>query len=141
MGSLLNREAWRDAVWWTRSHQPILGLIYASAVLRRKLLADRQRVVMVVGSYGKTTTTRAIRAALGLPPSRWSEANPNTLGEVAWSALREAAWRRHVVAEAGIAAPGQMAHYAEILRPHTTVVTCVGHEHVRAFGDVACAAK
>ena len=103
VGSLLNREAWRDAIWWARSQQPGLGLIYASAVLRRALLAASQSVVMVVGSYGKTTTTRRIRG-LGLPANRWSEANPNTLGEVAWSMLREAAWRRHVVIEAGIAA-------------------------------------
>jgi UDP-N-acetylmuramoyl-tripeptide--D-alanyl-D-alanine ligase len=132
----LNREAWRDTVWWTRSQQPALGLIYASAIVRRALLAARQQVVMVVGSYGKTTTTRAVRAALGLPPNRWTESNPNTLGEVAWSMLREAGWRRHAVVEAGIAAPGQMARYAGILRPHKTVVTCLGHEHVRAFGDL-----
>jgi UDP-N-acetylmuramoyl-tripeptide--D-alanyl-D-alanine ligase len=131
----LNREAWRDAVWWLRSQQPGLGLIHASAALRRTLLDSTQEVVMVVGSYGKTTTTRAVRAALGLPSNRWAEANPNTLGEVAWSMLREAAWRKHVVVEAGIAAPGQMAQYAAVLRPHTTVVTWLGNEHVRAFGD------
>jgi UDP-N-acetylmuramoyl-tripeptide--D-alanyl-D-alanine ligase len=134
--SPLDREVWRDAVWWLRSQQPGLGAIYASAMVRRAVLAKHQQVVMVVGSYGKTTTTRAARVALGLSIDRWSESNPNTLGEVAWSMLREKAWRRHTVVEAGIAAPGQMARYARILRPHTTIVGWIGHEHLRAFGDL-----
>ena len=132
MPSLLSRQGRRDAIWWLRSRHP--GLIFATARLRRAALADYQRVVMVVGSFGKTTTTRAVRAALGLPSTRWSELNANTLGEVAWSMLREPPWQRHIVVEAGTAAPGQMAMYASSLRPHATVVTCLGHEHVRAFG-------
>ena len=136
MPAAFDRESLSSVLWWARSHQPALGLLYASAKLRRGLLGDRQQIAMVVGSYGKTTTTRATRAVLGLPSNPWSETNPNTLGEVAWSILREGAWRGHAVAEVGIAAPGQMARYAKILRPHTTIVTWIGHEHVRAFGDV-----
>jgi UDP-N-acetylmuramoyl-tripeptide--D-alanyl-D-alanine ligase len=131
---LMTRQGRATALWWLRSrHQ---HLLYAAARLRRRALGDHQRVVMVVGSYGKTTTTRAARAALGLPPSRWSELNANTLGEVAWSVMRELPWRRHAVVEAAAAVPGQIARYAEVLRPHATVVTWLGHEHVRAFGDL-----
>lgn len=134
MRGLLTRQGRSAAVWWLRSrHQHWL---YATARLRRKALADYQRVVMVVGSYGKTTTTRAARAALGLPHSLWSELNANTMGEVAWSVMREPPWRRHVVVEAAAAVPGQIAHYADVLRPHATVVTWLGHEHVRVFGGL-----
>lgn len=134
MRSLLSREARDDAIWWLRSRHP--WPIYAAACLRRAALARFQQICMVVGSYGKTTTTRAIRAALGQPTTNWSELNANTLGEVAWSMLREPPWQRQLVVEAATADPGQISRYARILRPHTTVVTWIGHEHIRAFGSL-----
>src|SRR6476659_3237946 len=45
--------------------------------LRRATLARRQRVVMITGSQGKTTTTRCVRAALGVPADRDVMLSPN----------------------------------------------------------------
>ena len=79
------------------------------------LLAASQSVVMVVGSYGKTTTTRAVRAGAGAAGESLVRSKPEYFGGSSLVDAAEAAWRRHVVIEAGIAAPGQMAHYAGIL--------------------------
>ena len=42
--------------------------IYAAAARRHRRRLDGPRFVAVVGSFGKTTTARAVRAALGLDP-------------------------------------------------------------------------
>jgi len=106
-------------------------LYAAAARLHRRRLGDRTRVVAVVGSFGKTTTARAVRAALGLDPDLHHAAN-------SWSYLASAVLRvrpgtRHAVFEAGINGPGQMVRYAALLRPHVTVVTSIGSEHNRSL--------
>ena len=102
----------------------------------RLTLARRMRVVMVVGTFGKTTTTRAILHALGQPADHWTERNANNQGSVAWSLIRHPPWRSHVVVEAGILEPNTMATYARFLRPDVVVVTCVGSEHLQSFKSI-----
>lgn len=121
-------------VWYafTRGASPLLAL----ASLHRATLSRHRHVVMVTGSFGKTTTTRAVRAALGLPASAWAELNTNTRGEVAWTVLREPPWRRAAVIEAGAGVPGWMARYARAVRPDTVIVTGIGAEHLAAFGSL-----
>lgn len=101
----------------------------------RATLSRHKRVVMVVGTYGKTTTTRATAAALDLPVDGWLDSSANSLGEVAWSILRQPPWRRRAAIETGIAGPGRMAGYAATLRPQIVVVTCLGIEHLQSFRD------
>ena len=125
----LNALCWRLAVVGTL---PML----AAAWLCRRTVARHARVIVVVGTYGKTTTTRAIRAALGLPPSPWVEANANCLALVPLALFRDL-WRsREIVIEVGIGAPAQMARFAWALRPSVVVVTCIGHEHIQSFRDL-----
>lgn len=124
----------RNALFWqvvTRGH----AFCHAAARVYRATLARRKRVVMVVGSYGKTTTTRATAAVLGEPLDRWLDVNANCLGLVAWSLLRQPPWRRYTAIEAGIGKPDTMRRYAATLRPQIVIVTCVGSEHLQSFRD------
>lgn len=103
----------------------------AAARVHRARLPATTRVVAVVGTFGKTTTSRAVRAALGLDPAAHVSAN-------CWEhvARRVLAVRRddaNAVIEVGIAKPGEMAQYARVVRPDVTVVTSIGSEHRRSL--------
>jgi UDP-N-acetylmuramoyl-tripeptide--D-alanyl-D-alanine ligase len=101
----------------------------------RATLLRRTRLVAVVGSYGKTTTTRAVLAALG---SRTHQ----TLGRNCWNHLPDAVLHmrpadRSAVLEVGINGAGQMEQYARMIRPDIAVVTSIGSEHHRSLGDLS----
>lgn len=120
--------------WWANIR--LAGVTLALAALCRLTIARRVRVIAVVGSYGKTTTTRAIRSLLGLPDSSWVDANANCFSLVACALFRGMLESRTVVVEVGTARPGQMARYARALRPSVVVVTCIGSEHVQSYRDI-----
>jgi UDP-N-acetylmuramoyl-tripeptide--D-alanyl-D-alanine ligase len=103
------------------------------ASVHRRALARRARIVAVVGSYGKTTTTAAVCTALGLPvPVR----GDSTYANLALKLLRVRPWQRHAVFEVAIDGPGQMGPYAAMLRPDVAVVTSIGSEHHRSLGTL-----
>lgn len=106
----------------------------AAARIHRGRLPATTRVVAVIGTYGKTTTSRAVRAALGLDPA--AHVSANCWDHVARRVLAVRARDRHAVIEVGIAAPGQMALYAGVVRPDVVVVTSIGSEHRRALGTL-----
>lgn len=110
---------------------PILRRLAAA---HRRLLIRRTRIVAVVGSFGKSTTARAVAASLGVRP------NPSILfnshSSLAWNLLLARPWDRHWVLEVGINGPGQMAGYAAVVRPDIVVVTSIGSEHHRSFGTL-----
>lgn len=127
---------WLNGVaWWINIRAS--GAMLLLAWLLRVTIGRRLRVIAVAGSYGKTTTTRAIRAMLGLPPSRWVDANANCFSLVPIALIRGALESRTVVIEVGAARPGQMARYAWALQPSVVVMTCIGTEHVQSFRDLA----
>jgi len=105
-------------------------LSWLAGCYRRTLLA-RPRVVAVVGSLGKTTTRRALNAALDCPDRGFSFSN---YGASLSANLLRVRWRdAHAVIEAGVAGPGPMAGYARMLRPDIVVVTSIKTEHHRSF--------
>jgi UDP-N-acetylmuramoyl-tripeptide--D-alanyl-D-alanine ligase len=104
------------------------------ARLYRLTLARNTRVVAVVGSFGKSTTTRAVSAVLGVPPHPMMLLN--AWSSVAFAILRIRPSQRHAVIEVGIAEPGQMRPYARTVRPDVTVVTSIGSEHGRSLGSL-----
>ena len=107
---------------------PLLSPI---ARLYRATLARKTGVIAVVGSFGKTTTTRAITLGLGLPlHQRFSY---NCWTGVARALLRIRPSQQHAVIEAGISDVGQMIQYARIIRPDFVVVTSIGSEHHRSL--------
>jgi UDP-N-acetylmuramyl pentapeptide synthase len=101
------------------------------ARLHRRTLARRTRVVVVVGSYGKSTTMRATTAALGRRVHR--RATSNAGSAVARALLRIRPWDRWAVLEVGIGGPGQMAPYARMVQPQVVIVTSIGSEHRRSL--------
>ncbi|HVU26115.1 MAG TPA: Mur ligase family protein [Opitutus sp.] len=117
-----------------RTYDPWQAWYFAVARLHRRTVGRQRRIVVVVGTYGKTTTTRAVLRALGLPP-RDAAANDNYSGMIALTYLRTPRVQRTAVIEIGIARPGQMAGWARALRPDVVVVTCIGDEHILSFRD------
>ncbi len=114
-----------DAVW---------PLVYCAVRLYRGTLARRKRVIAVTGSFGKTTTARAVFAALGCrgpEPSQY-----NMRGAVARALMAGGLGDRPVVVEVAAGKAGMMAAHARMLQPDITVVTCIGSEHVHAMGGL-----
>ena len=103
--------------------------------LARRTIWRRSRVVTVIGSFGKTTTTHAVAAALGAPLTRWSRSGRNAYSVVPLNALRQLARSHLAVIEVGIGSPGQMARYASALRPDVVVLTGLGSDHLPNFRD------
>jgi UDP-N-acetylmuramyl pentapeptide synthase len=109
---------------------PILSRL---ARLYRRNLVRNTRIVAVVGSFGKSTTTRALLTALGMyvHPHLGS-----TWNFKACAVLRIRPRDRHAVIEVGIDGPGQMAAFAGVIQPDITVVTSIGSEHNRSLGTL-----
>lgn len=103
------------------------------AWLRRRTTARSTRVIAVVGSLGKTTTRRAISAALGLPPN---DDFHNAWGAVVRSVQAIARGQRHAAIEVGIDDKGQMRPYADVVAPDIAVVTSIASEHHRSLGTL-----
>ena len=108
--------------------------LYPLARLYRRTLIRRTHVVVVIGSMGKTTTTRAVAAALGQDAEAvegW-----NAKGFLASFLLRIHPGERTAVAEVGIKHKGVMERFARLLRPDTVVVTSIATEHHRYLGPI-----
>lgn len=105
-------------------------LILPLARWYRRTALRRTRVVAVVGSFGKTTTARAVKAALGIRD--FSQASNTRVG-IALALCRMRPWHRFGVIEVGIGRPGEMSPYADLVRPDIVVVTCVGTEHLSSM--------
>ena len=91
----------------------------------------RTRIVAVTGSYGKSTTTRSVAAALGDRIRR--EFTGNHKDSLTRNLPQLRPRDRNVVFEIGIDGPAQMASMARVVRPNVTVVTCIGTEHHRSL--------
>jgi UDP-N-acetylmuramyl pentapeptide synthase len=115
---------------------PLWPLSSRLARLHRRTLARRTRLVVVVGSVGKTTTARAVAAALGLRVRRLTLLNANSYSAVAGAVLHIRPWQRRAVLEAGIAVPGEMGAYADVVRPDVVVVTSIASDHRRSFASL-----
>lgn len=98
-----------------------------AASLHRRTLARRTRLVAVTGTFGKSTTVRAVAAALGAPSSAASLRNAWT--SIARAMLRIRPGQRHAVVEVGISGPGELAVYGRMVRPDIAIVTSIGSEH------------
>jgi len=104
------------------------------AKLHRKMLARKTKIVAIVGSFGKSTTTCAVTTGLGLPLHR--EFSFNCWTGVALAMLRIHGSQPLAVVEVGISDVGQMVKYADIVQPNIVVVTSIGSEHHRSLGTL-----
>lgn len=107
--------------------QPLEPALWTASGVRRRIMPRTHRLIAVTGSYGKTTTARAIRCALGLPVG--ATAGPNARYALAFALLRQTPRVPFSVFELGIGAPGHMAPMARAFRPDIAVVTSIGTEH------------
>ena len=130
--ALLRNPVGRHALALGQLHAafPVTAMI--ARAYRRTAIA-RTRVVTVVGSEGKSTTARAVAAALGNRLDDRLELNELALQP--FQILRIPPGRRHAVIEAAVDAPGQMARLARMLRPDVCIATTIGTEHIQAFGS------
>ena len=102
-------------------------LLSRLARLHRRTVARGTRVVAVVGTFGKSTTARAVATAIGAPMHAGMA--HNAFSSVARAVLRIRPGQRHAVIEVGISGRDQMETYASLVRPDVTVVTSIGSEH------------
>lgn len=110
------------------------------AAYRRTL--ERTKVIAVCGSNGKTTTTRLIHGALGtkLRGTCPKKSFNNDIG-VPLTILSAKTNDQYLICEVGSNAPGEIAALGAIVEPDIAVVTSIGREHLRGFGDLAGVAK
>lgn len=101
----------------------------------RATWARRKPVILVIGSFGKTTATRAILAGLGHPERDAADSGNYGL-LAARKFLRQAKSQRSIVMEVGIDAPGLMRARAELFKPDVVVFLCVASEHILSFRDL-----
>lgn len=97
----------------------------------RMSVARKVRLVAVVGSLGKTSTSRMLAMTLNgsIPAGIYLNAYAN----VAKAVLRVRPWQRFAVIEAGVSKPGAMRPYARMIKPDIVVVTSIASEHHRSF--------
>jgi len=109
-------------------------LLSALAGWYRRNVISGTRIVAVVGSFGKSTTTRLVTAALQRPV-------PGKLPLNCWSYVAGVVFRirkrdHHSVIEVGINNTGQMGQYARMIHPDIVIVTSIGSEHHRSLGSL-----
>jgi UDP-N-acetylmuramyl pentapeptide synthase len=123
-GRLELRRRYTTRLWPVMSR---VGRVY------RMTLGRRPRVVAVIGSVGKTTTTRAVLTALGLPISRAALLNANSHAAIGRTILGIRPWQQRAVLEVGIGRPGEMRLQGGTVRPNIVVVTAIASDHWRSF--------
>lgn len=106
-------------------------VLYPVASLYRQTLLRRCQVIGVVGSFGKSTTTRAIKAVLGMPYDRFPRRSAGAF--IAYELLKTHPNQKQCVIEAGITGCGQMQPMARLMRPNIAVVTSIGREHITSL--------
>lgn len=109
-------------------------VIIPLAHIYRKTIIRHVKIIAVIGSFGKTTTTRAVAAALGDSPEKHQGINNGV--HLAAGLLSIPPWARYRVLEVGISKKGQMAVNAKLIRPDIVAVTCIGSEHGSSLGDL-----
>lgn len=125
VGRLLLRRGVDYRMWPVTSP---LARLYRATIVRRI------QVIAVVGSFGKSTTLRAVSAVLGIPTHK--RMLHNAWSSVAYAVLRIRPSQRHAAIEVGIADRGQMEAYARTVHPSVTIVTSIGSEHHRSLGSI-----
>jgi len=100
----------------------------------RKFFLGNKRFIVIVGSFGKTTTTRALKAVLFKTPNPPATRNTQILAIL--DMFRLPTGTKYAVFEAGIRRPGQMVRFAKMLQPQIVIVTSIGSEHHSSLGSL-----
>jgi UDP-N-acetylmuramoyl-tripeptide--D-alanyl-D-alanine ligase len=109
-------------------------ITFGPAGLYRRTWIRGTRIHVIIGSFGKTTTTRAVAAVLGHSPS--AAKGWNAGGFLAEFLFRVHRGQATAVSEVGVRVKGEMAMFARLLRPDVVIVTSIGTEHHRTLGSL-----
>ena len=116
--------------------------VCAAALLWRRLLPRRTKIIAVTGSYGKTTAKECLAKILGdvYPTIRtpWSNNGRHGLPR---TLLKARPSHRFVVLEIGIDQPGQMWRSRLLVKPDIVVMLGIGASHSRNFGSLDVTAR
>lgn len=128
-------RAWEVARFrpWTFLSAVVWPLAFPAAWLWRRTWLRGTRLIAVTGSVGKTSTTAALAAVLGVP---FDPDSRNFGSFLALAVLRHRPRRRPLVLEVGISRRGQMRRYARLLRPDAVLLTAVAKDHSQALGGI-----
>lgn len=105
-------------------------LSLCAAAAYRKATRRSQKVVVITGSVGKTTATRATMTVLGRSAPRWVHAGDNCFACLGRNLVRQGMRKPWVALEVGIGRAGQMKRYAAALQPDVVVITAVTSDHI-----------
>ena len=111
---------------------PLLKLL---ATGYRRSLLRKTKVIAVVGSLGKSTTTRAVNASLERPVPLVPPGN--AWNSLALALLSTRPTTPHLAVEVGISHPGWMRQYARMVRPDIAIVTSIASEHHTSLGPLS----
>ncbi|MCG8603940.1 hypothetical protein MJD09_02945, partial [bacterium] len=114
-------------------------LLQRAIICYRKRVIQDTRLVAVVGSVGKSTTTRAVTAALDSILRQPFHHNYRIFLARALLSIRPG--QRYVVLEVGIRGKKEMQQNAELVRPDIVVVTAIGNDHHLSFGNLKVTRK
>jgi UDP-N-acetylmuramyl pentapeptide synthase len=109
-------------------------ILYQITRIYRITLGKKVYVISVIGSLGKTTTTKTIAAVLGV--SLKQPTNYNFGIGISWGFLKSMLKEKETVIEAGIGAKKQMCKHASLIRPDMVVVTSIASEHLHSFESI-----
>lgn len=97
----------------------------------RRLIIPKTKLIIVIGSLGKTTTTTVLRSTI-LEKAR--KQSPGNFGcFLCENILRCRPKDKFGVVEVAVNGPNQMRRYAGMIRPDIVVVTSIASDHRRSF--------
>ena len=109
--------------------------VCAAALLWRRLLPSRTKVIALSGSYGKTTAKECLAKILGdAYPTICNPWSNNGRHGLPRTLLKARPSHRFVVLEIGIDQPGQMWRSRLLVKPDIVVMLGIGAAHSRNFG-------
>ena len=100
----------------------------------RRTIIRKVKLIVVIGSLGKTTTTKAIEMVIN--KNNIKSFCTNRYGFIAYSILRISPFANFEIFEVGIDAPGNMEKMGKMLLPDYVVFTSVGLDHLPDFDGI-----
>ena len=110
---------------------PFSGIL---AKLYRNSIVRKVKFIVIIGSLGKTTTTKTIKTMLEGKVENKSYSNQ--FGALSFSILSTNPFQKIKVFEVAISRPGQMEIIGKIIKPDVLIFTSVGLDHVPDFDGI-----
>ncbi|AMB99199.1 UDP-N-acetylmuramoyl-tripeptide--D-alanyl-D-alanine ligase [Aerococcus urinaehominis] len=139
------------ATFWSSDKTPPSGLhvirvadcLQALQALAAYYLAQiNPKVVAITGSSGKTTTKDMTAAVLSVAfKVHKTEGNYNNEIGLPMTILDMAPDTEVLILEMGMSGPGEIQFLSQLAKPHVTIITMIGENHIEFLGSKANIAK